>query len=240
AGARLYGQSRARSLRREGTAWQVNTTNGSVSAAAIVVCTNGYTDGLWPNLKKTIVPVYSYIAATDPLPDAVRQTIMPCGAALYQASWEVIYYRVDDQGRLLMGGRGPQRDARGEQDYRHLVAYALKLWPQLEGVAWPWTWHGQVAITRDHFPHLTTPEDGAYLMLGYNGRGIAMAIASGRELAELITSGSQAAIAIPVRKTLDTFPFHGFWRLGAAVTVAAHLIRDRLRGRQESAEGTRC
>ncbi|MEZ5933628.1 MAG: FAD-binding oxidoreductase [Alphaproteobacteria bacterium] len=231
AGARLHGQSRARSVRRSSTAWQVTTDNGSVAAPTLVICTNGYTDGLWPGLQKTIAPIYSYIAATDPLPESVMRTIMPSGSALYEASWDVIYYRLDDEGRLLMGGRGPQREARGDRDYRHLIDYALKLWPQLDGIAWPWSWHGQVAITRDHFPHLTTPEDGVHLMLGYNGRGIAMATASGREVAKLIASDGKAEIALPVRTALDQFPFHGFWRMGATLTVAAHRLQDRLRRR---------
>jgi glycine/D-amino acid oxidase-like deaminating enzyme len=231
AGAALYGHSRAISLSREQSSWRIATERGAISAANIVVATNGYTDGLWPGLAQTHFAYNTCITATDPLPDRLRQAIMPCGAALFEAAWDVVYYRVDEAGRLLMGGRGPQRNLRGPADVRHLVRHACKLWPGLEGVDWPWAWCGTVAITRDHYPHLTIAEPGAYLMLGYNGRGIAMATAAGQQLARLIASGGTDDIDIPVRTALDRIPLHRFWRIGASVTIARHLIADKLRGR---------
>lgn len=231
AGAVLYANSRATSVQRDGSGWRVTTAGGRVTAPELVIGTNGYTGDLWPGLKRTIAPVWTNIAATDPLPEAVRRTIMPSGAALYEAAWDVVYYRLDDEGRLLMGGRGPQRDARGPQDYRHLVAYAEKLWPQLRGVAWPWQWHGQVAVTQDHFPHLTAPEKGVHLMLGYNGRGVAMATVSGRIVAARIASGGTAVVDLPVRNRLEPMPFQRFWRIGAEASMSWHLLLDRLRGR---------
>ncbi|WP_075289027.1 NAD(P)/FAD-dependent oxidoreductase [Pararhizobium arenae] len=156
---------------------------------------------------------------------------MPSQSAVYELSWGVIYYRMDDAGRLIMGGRGPQRDAAGQSDYRHLVRHALKLWPQLKTVSWPWHWYGQVAVTQDHLPHLTEPEQGLHLMVGYNGRGIAMATVAGREIAIRIASNRSAAIALPVQDDLQPFPFHRFWRIGAEMTILRHRIADRLRGR---------
>ncbi|WP_085032844.1 NAD(P)/FAD-dependent oxidoreductase [Ensifer aridi] len=231
AGAQLYSQSPALGLQRTSAGWQVTTRNGSVSAAKLIVATNGYTDDLWPGLKKTIAPVYTYIAATEPLSKPIRERIMPSRAALFEAAWDVVYYRIDDEGRLLVGGRGPQRNASSQRDYHHLIKYACKLWPELQGVDWPWGWYGQVAITNDHLPHLTVPDDNAYLMLGYSGRGIAMATVAGQQIATLIASENTADIDIPVRKQLSFMPFQRFWRIGANASIAYHLLRDKLRGR---------
>ena len=68
-------------------------------------------------------------------------------------------------------------------------------------------------------------------MLGYNGRGIAMATAGGQQLADLIASSGSANIDVPVREALDPIPFHKFWRTGANLKIAAHIIHDKLRGR---------
>ncbi len=231
AGARLYADSRALSVLREGTGWLVRTKAGSVVAAEIVVATNGYTDDLWPGLRRVIAPVYTYMAATDPLPPKLAHSIMPCGSALYEAHWDVVYYRLDDRGRLIMGGRGPQRDLRGTHDVSHLKAYALKLWPDLAGIAWPWRWHGQVAITQDKLPQLIAPERGVHLMLGYNGRGIAMATVAGGLIAERITSGDTAAIPFPVKEKLRFMRFQRFWRLGAEATILKGRLADSLNGR---------
>jgi len=231
AGAVLHSHSRALSVNRENGLWRVRTAQGSILAPELVIGTNGHTDALWPGLQRLLAPVYTYIAATDPLPDALRRAIMPSGAALFEAAWDVVYFRIDDAGRLLMGGRGPQRDERGAEDYRHLTRYAEKLWPALKGIDWPWHWHGQVAITADHFPHLITPDEGVHLMLGYNGRGIAMATVAGQAIATRIASGGSAQVDLPVRSRIAPLPLQRFWRLGADLTTAAHLLHDRLRGR---------
>ncbi|ANF59169.1 NAD(P)/FAD-dependent oxidoreductase [Halotalea alkalilenta] len=215
AGARLHGQSAALSIERQGAGWVVRTAKASVKAARVVVGTNGYTGDLWPKLKRTIAPIYTYVTASEPLPDEILRTLMPSGAALYESAWDVVYYRVDDGGRLVMGGRGPQRDATSLDDYAHLIRYAKRLWPQLEGVSWPWHWYGQVAITEDHYPHWTEPEPDADLMLGYNGRGIAMATVAGRLISRRIVSNGSDEQDFPIRTRLKPMPFQPFWRVGA-------------------------
>ncbi|GEO86843.1 MULTISPECIES: NAD(P)/FAD-dependent oxidoreductase [Alphaproteobacteria] len=229
--ARLYANSRATALSKSGPSWIVTTEKGKITASDLIVCTNGYTGDLWPGMRQALIPVYTYIAATDPLPEHIRRTIMPCGSALYEAAWDVVYYRVDDAGRLLMGGRGPQRDARTDADYRHLVDYAFKLWPQLKGTTFPWSWHGQVAITQDHFPHLVAPEKNVHLMFGYNGRGIAVSTMAGHMLAERIASGGTADVDLSVRDRLTPVPFHDFWRTGAEITMSWNRLKDWVRGR---------
>lgn len=230
-GAQLFSQSRATALRRNGSGWTVTTAKGSVTAPEIVICTNGYTDGLWPGFQKSLIPVWTYIAATDPLPAALRSKIMPSQSALYEAAWDVVYYRLDDAGRLLMGGRGPQRDAKVPADYTHLIRYARKLWPELKEIAFPYGWHGQVAVTDDHFPHLVNPEQGVHLMYGYNGRGIAISTAAGQMVGERILSGGAADVAWPVENGLTPVRYHDFWRVGAEATMLWHRLCDRLRGR---------
>lgn len=231
AGARLYANSAATKISKQGKAWKVETKTGSVWAAELVVATNGYTGDLWPGLRQTIAPIYTYLVATEPLPENIRKSIMPCQAALYEIAWDVVYFRLDEAGRLIFGGRGAQRDAASAKDYLHLIQYAIKLWPQLRDVAWPWHWYGQVAITHDHLPHLTAPEDGVHLMVGYNGRGIAMATVAGQQIASRIVSNRSAPTDLPIREALKPFPFHRFWRLGANITMAGHLLADRMRGR---------
>lgn len=231
AGARLHGESPALAVARQGGLWRVRTAQGAVLAPELVIATNGYTGDLWPGLKRVIAPVYTYIAATDPLPEALRRAVMPAGSALYEADWEGGYYRLDEAGRLLIGGRGPQRDARSAADYRHLARHAEARWPALKGLDWPFSWHGQVAVTADHFPHLIAPEPGVHLMLGYNGRGVAMATVAGAAIATRIASGGRARIDLPVRPRITPMPLQRFWRAGAEIATAAFLLRDRLRGR---------
>ncbi len=226
-GARVHGDSPATALSREGTGWRVATPQGEVRAEAIVLATNGYTDGLWPGLARSVVPVFSSIAASAPLPEDVARTIMPRRASLYEAGRITVYLRLDQANRLLIGGRGPQRPIADATPIRYLTAHAARLWPALRGVAWTHGWNGQLAMTRDHYPHLHEPAPGVIAALGYNGRGVAMATAMGVQIARRLTGTPAEALDMPV-SSIRPIPFHGAWRLAVAAKLWEGRIRDRL------------
>ncbi len=219
AGAAVHGATPVIAMRRNGREWQLATPTGTVRAEHVVLATNGYTDGLWPGLRRSVVPVFSAIAATEPLPPDRAAAIMPAGSVLYEAETVTVYFRQDQHGRLLMGGRSASREIDGPAHLAHLTRYARRLWKQLDGVRWTHGWSGQLAITPDHYPHLHEPAPGVTVCLGYNGRGVAMATAMGPQLARRVLGGTAAAIDMPVT-TLRPIPFHALWRSAVAARVA--------------------
>ena len=109
-GAAVHGGTRVRRMRKAGSNWLVETGSGTVTANKVILATNGYTDGLWPGLRRSLVPLFSAIAATEPLPAAVVEAIMPTRSSLYEIGSITVYYRFEPDNRLLMGGRSVQRD----------------------------------------------------------------------------------------------------------------------------------
>ena len=105
AGARVHGATKVERVSRQGGHWIIETGSGTVTAEKIVFATNGYTDGLWPGLKRTIVPVYSGIVATEPIPEEIARKILPIRSSLYELGQVTVYYRLDEQNRLRIGGR---------------------------------------------------------------------------------------------------------------------------------------
>lgn len=227
AGARIHGGTPVTRLVREGGTWYTTTPAGVVRADMVVLGTNGYTDDLWPGLRRSVVPVFSSIVATAPLAPEVARGILPLRGSLYESGNITVYLRVDQAGRLLIGGRGPQRPIDGPGPVRYLVRYAERLWPVLAGAAWTHGWNGQLAMTRDHYPHIHEPAPGLYACLGYNGRGVALSTAMGGEIAKLATGTPARDIAMPVTP-IRPMAFHGFWRLGVMAKVMEGRIRDRL------------
>lgn len=228
AGARIHTRTPALSVQSEGLGWRIDTPTGKVRVEKLVIATNGYTGDLWPRLKTAIVPVYSSIVATDPLPAELAASIMPTRSVLYETGRVTVYYRIDDQGRLLMGGRGKQAPSDAAGDYAHLVAYAERLWPALKGQHWPHRWYGQVAMTRDHYPILAEPSPNAFVALGYNGRGVAMATLIGRLLADRLAGVPEEEIVFPIRRDFPTFAFHRFWKLGVLARVVSGRVQDAM------------
>jgi glycine/D-amino acid oxidase-like deaminating enzyme len=226
AGAAVHGASRAVRMQRSGAAWQVRTATGSVFANQAVLATNGYTDDLWPNLRRTIVPLFGAIAATAPLPDPIAGRVMPSRASLYESGPITVYYRMDTGQRLLIGGRGPMREISAASAVPHLLAYARTLWPALAQTEWSHAWGGRLAMTQDQYLHVHEPAAGIAICLGYNGRGVAMGTAIGAQLARrLMNPASQFDMPITDMKRI---PLHALWPLAVRAAVAHGRLSDFL------------
>src|SRR4051812_46240973 len=159
AGAAVHGGTPALSLARAGGRWRIETPHAVVRAEKVLIATNAFADDLWPSLRRTIVPVFSSIAATAPLPDHVVRAVMPTRSVLYESGHVTVYYRVDQKNRLLMGGRGPMRWISRASDIIYLTRYAERLWPALRGATWTHGWNSRLAITADQYPHLHEPAE---------------------------------------------------------------------------------
>lgn len=222
AGAKLFIQSHVNRVAREKGNWLVTTENDkNIRAQFLIIATNGYTDGLWPGLKKQIVPVASLQAATRPLPENILRTLLPQGHHLSDSRRMMIYCRIDETERFQIGGRGSLLSPTTQQaNTQHLQAEACKIFPQLRGIEWEFEWGGLVATTKSHVPHLIELDDKAYAGLGYHGRGIAMGTMMGKQLAELVVGED---VPMP-REKLSPFAFHELRNPG----IAWHMITGGL------------
>jgi glycine/D-amino acid oxidase-like deaminating enzyme len=227
AGAAIHGETPANSLRREGGRWRIETPRAVVRAEKVLIATNGFTDDLWPGLRRTIVPVFSSIAATEPLPDDIARRIMPTRSVLYESGHITVYYRIDASNRLLMGGRGPMQWISDPTAVAYLMRYAVRLWPVLRGIGWTHGWNSRLAMTADHYPHVHEPGPGALVYLGCNGRGVALATAMGQQLAKRLIGGETAEIDMPIT-SLRPIRFHALWPVAVKSVVLYGRIRDRL------------
>jgi len=226
AGAAVHGGSPAISLSRQGPGWRVATPSGAVLAGKVVLATDGYSGDLWPGLRTSFVPIYSAIIASEPLPSAMAEKILPSGGVVYEMGDVTVYYRRDAEGRLLVGGRGPQRRSVESQDFRHLRDHALRLWPVLAGIGWTHWWNGQFAHTPDFYPRLHAPAANLFIGLGYSGRGVAMGTAFGAELASAASGMPLDELSVPMT-VIPHIPFHALWPVGVTLRVAYARWRER-------------
>lgn len=226
AGASVYGRSAALGMERASQAWKIRTAAGTLTAPQVVLATNGYTDDLWPGLRRTVVPVFGAMASTARLSDDIAAQIMPSRSVLYESGPVTVYYRVDGGGRLLIGGRGPMREISSTSALPHLLAYARDLWPDLKRAQWTHAWGGRLAMTRDQYPHVHEPAAGVLVCLGYNGRGVAMATTMGAQLARRISTPC-AGFDMPM-STMKTIGLHALWPIAVRAVIARGRISDLL------------
>jgi glycine/D-amino acid oxidase-like deaminating enzyme len=232
AGAVLHGESMVERISREGARWRVAAARGAIEADRVLLCTNAYgalagLDRPWPDLARSVVPVPSYMVATVPLGDNIRRSILPEGHTSADLKRLTNHFRIEPDGRLLFGGRGGLSDGGAIDDYAPVVAKLREFFPQLGHVELDYFWSGRVALTLDHLPHLHELGPGLFAALGCNGRGVGMASAMGKAVADLLRGMSERDCPVPVTR-LRPIPFHGLRLPAMRAAVLWKAMRDRL------------
>lgn len=228
AGAMISPASPVTSLQQMSGKWIASTPTARITADKVLLATNGYTDGLWPKLRQTVIPVASFIVATRPLPDNVRRTILPKGHVISDTRRLLTYSRLDEAGRLVVGARGNWQDPVERSDFDHVVRQLHELFPQVGDIGdAEFFWSGRVAITPDYLPHVHEPEPGLLIVLGYNGRGVAMATAMGAAAGKYAVSGDTDELPLP-GSAISPIPMHSARRGYVAAMSAWYRMLDGL------------
>ena len=148
---------------------------------------SGYTDKLVPQLKRRVIPVGSYIIATEPLAKELQDKLSPKKRMFYDLKWFINYYRLTPDGRMLWGGRNDLSiDLDLEESARLLSNQLTEVFPELQNVPITHTWSGRLGVTFDLMPHIGEI-DGIYYANGYSGHGLSIATYLGTELGLLLT-----------------------------------------------------
>lgn len=185
----------------------VRTTSGTVVARSVVRATEAYTARL-PGEKRTMVPIYSLMIATEPLGDEVWQQLGWQGReTLNDARRLVIYAQRTEDGRIAFGGRGAPYhwgstiDPRFDHDdavHRRLVATLHELFPAVAGRAITHRWGGPLGVPRDWHPSVGYDRrTGMGWAGGYVGDGVASSHLAGRTLAALVLGSDDPLTRLP-------------------------------------------
>jgi glycine/D-amino acid oxidase-like deaminating enzyme len=187
--------------------WQVATPRGTLQAGQVIIATNGYTGDVTPQLKRRVVPVGSYIIATEELSPDVIASISPKNRSFADTRRVLTYYRLSPDGkRLIFGGRAKFGFSDPVETAPMLHGFMLERFPQLKGTRITHAWTGNVAFTFDELPHMGK-RDGLHFALGCNGSGVAMMSYLGREIARKASGKTNRQVAFD-REDFPSLPFY--------------------------------
>ena len=226
-GVRIFEHSPVTSMRR-GTRPVLRTAGGSVSADFAVLAGNAYVRGIAPELDARIMPVGTYIGATEPLGEGAARALIGNDMAVADVNWALDYFRRSADHRLLFGGRASYSTLPPPNLRATLLRRMRRVFPQLRDVKLDYCWGGYVDISMNRAPHWGRLSPSVYFAQGFSGHGIAATGLAGRVIAEAIAG--QAA-------RLDAFariphqPFPGGRALRTPLLVAAmawYKLRDAL------------
>jgi gamma-glutamylputrescine oxidase len=205
----------------------LSTPRGQVTAGHAIVAGNGYLPDILPQVNARVMPINSFIAATEPLPDR-WQEVLAEDICVADSKFVVNYYRFSADRRFLFGGResygmGFPRDIRAP-----LVARMERLFPQLKGVGITHVWGGALGITMSRLPHVARVAPNILSGAGFSGHGVALSGMAGRVMAEAVMGQDEGLAnfeALPVPR------FPGGTSLRAPILTLAmtwYAMRDRL------------
>jgi glycine/D-amino acid oxidase-like deaminating enzyme len=186
AGVNFHEQIEAKNINTSGLKSIIKTNRGDIEADQVIVATNGYTTNLTPWQMRRIVPVESFMIATEALPLELTKTLIPNNRMLFDTKRFLFYFRLSpDKKRVLFGGRPKQFWKSTVEKARIMRLDMLKVFPQLVKYAIDYTWFGKVGFTVDRFPAVGERK-GIHYAMGYCGHGVGMAPYLGNILAEMI------------------------------------------------------
>jgi glycine/D-amino acid oxidase-like deaminating enzyme len=191
AGAALYARARVNRLERRAGHFVLETQRGSLSAKTILVGTSGYTGNVTLNLQKKVIPIGSFIIATEKLRDDLVQQLIPNGRMIFDSMHYLNYFRLWDH-RMIFGGRAaffPETKKTIQRSAEILRQEMIEVYPQLRDAKIEYVWGGTLDFAFDMMTHVGEA-DGIYYSLGYAGHGIAMATYLGKTVAEAILKGN--------------------------------------------------
>jgi glycine/D-amino acid oxidase-like deaminating enzyme len=193
-GAAVHPRTHVTSIESRATGSLVHTSRGDIRAGDVLVATNGYTDAAAPWARRRIIPIGSYIIATEPLGEMRAADVSPQRRMMSDTRNFLHYWRLSPDGRLLFGGRTSFAPVSVHTARDRLYAAMIGIYPQLAGVRVSHAWTGNVGFTFDQLPHLTRSGGITYAM-GYCGSGVALGSWMGTLAAEWIARGTRPAFS---------------------------------------------
>jgi gamma-glutamylputrescine oxidase len=227
-GCTLHEGSRVlRHERREG-ALHLVTAQGDLQCRHIVFAGNAWLGNAVPALARRVMPVGTYIVATEPLGEATARALLPANTAVTDINWVLDYFRRSSDHRLLFGGRVSYSGLDPFNTAHATRQRMLKVFPQLQDARIEHAWGGYVDITMNRAPDFGRLEPDVYYLQGFSGHGIALTGLAGKLVAETI-AGSAERFDVFTRIAHREFPGGALLRRPALVLAMMYYrLRDLL------------
>ncbi len=226
-GAEIVPHCPATGIERTGQDFLVQTPRGTIRARDVVIATNGYTGPLTGWLRRRVIPIGSYVIATEELEPELVDRLIPRNRIVSDTRKVVYYYRASpDRRRILFGGRVSLSETDPRRSGPKLHAAMSGIFPELAARKISHSWCGFVAYSFDELMHIGR-HDGMHYAMGYCGSGVGMASYLGMRLGQQVLGmeeGRTAFDGLP----FQTRPFYTGNPWFLAPSVLYYSWRDRL------------
>lgn len=207
---------------------RIRTDRGTLRAKFVVLAGNAYLGEVSRPLRRRLMPVGTYIGATEPLGEARARELIRDNMAVADINFVLDYYRLSADHRMLFGGRVSYSTMEPRNLAEAMRERMLLVFPQLQEARMEYAWGGFVGITMNRAPNLGWLAPNVLYAQGFSGHGVAMAPLAGKLMAEGV-AGSAERFDVFSRIPHSDFPGGKLLRMPSLVLAMAYFrLRDLL------------
>jgi len=230
-GVQIYENTAALSMTQDAGVC-LRTEHGQVRARYALLAGNctlpAFGPQLAPSIAARVMPVGTYIVATERLDPALVQRLIPSGAAACDNNVVLDYFRFSQDARLLFGGRVSYSSRTPARLQQRMAERMATVFPQLRGTPIEFTWGGFVDISMNRAPDFGRLGKNVYYLQGFSGHGVALTGLAGQLVAQAM-AGEAARFELFSRLQHRDFPGGALLRAPSLVLgMLYHRIKDYL------------
>jgi glycine/D-amino acid oxidase-like deaminating enzyme len=148
-----------------------------------------------PTIRRRVIPIGSYIIASEPLPEELARELSPKGRSFFDTKNFLYYWHVSQDRRMIFGGRASFMPTSVDHSAAILHKGLLEVHPQLAAYRIDYAWGGNVGFTQDRMPHAGRTKDGVTYLVGCCGTGVALMSHMGGKVGEWLAGGDAPALS---------------------------------------------
>ena len=225
-GTQIKTKCAVKKIEKKGEVFLLQTEAGTMTASQVVVATSGYTGAATPWHRRRVIPIGSYIIATESLEEGLVDELIPKDRVISDTRKLVVYYRASpDRKRILFGGRVSLNETDPVKSVKPLHIQLTKIFPQLAETKISHSWMGFVGYTFDHMPH-TGNQDGVHYAMGYCGSGVSLSSYFGTKLGQRLAGLPEGNTVLTDIK-FQTRPFYSGNPWFLAPSILYYRLLDR-------------
>ena len=226
-GAQVISHCEVSNVEKTANGYLLTSAKGQVKAGDVVIATNGYTPKLFPWLKSRIIPIGSYIIASEPVDKPLMDELLPTRRVICDTRRMVFYYRAcHEDKRILFGGRVALTEGDPYKSAPVLHQRMTEIFPQLKQSRISHSWMGYVAFTFDTMPHIGR-HDGMYFCMGYCGSGVSLASYFGMKIGQQVLGKSEGTTPLS-NVAFNTRPYYNGTPWFLAPSILYYQMRDKI------------
>ena len=230
-GVKIYENTPAIHLQKNGDGWLVKTPEAEIQAEQVVLACGGYLANLYPKIDASVLPIATYVMVTEAINENM-QNVLKTKAAIYDTRFAFDYYRPLPDSRLLWGGRISVLDRSPEAVKKLLHRDLLKVFPQLKDIKIDYAWSGLMSYARHEMPQVTQMEKGLWCGQAFGGHGVAPTTFAGELIAAAIAENDTRWQSMAPYGLVSAMKPAGF--IGAQLTYWWLQAKDSWKDRMEA------